>query len=193
MDYPPPQHPGSADERPPGPRRTLRCATARCVTRARAGDRVVLVARRVRGTIRIVGAARRYVTVAGDATVDRVVVRGATGVTLRGLRVREGVLVRDARDPVLRDLRVAGGIRLLRTQGGTITRTIARGPRAALAIEATPQQVRPRRTMLRRLVLRDSPVGLLLAGARWITGTGLAYRGNAADVSADGASSDVFL
>jgi hypothetical protein len=188
MDYPPPQHPGSADERPPGPHATHRCRTLACVRDVRAGDTVVLV-RDLRGTLRLT---RGFVRVTGDVTVDRVVVRRASGVVLRGLTVRDGVLVRDARDPVLRDLDVRGGIRLLRVRGGTVTRVVARGPQAALSVEATPDQVRPRRTMLRHVTLRDSPVGLRLVAARWLTATGLAFSGNGADTQADAATGDVF-
>jgi hypothetical protein len=149
-----------------------------------------VLVRDLRGTLRVT---RGFVRVTGDVTVDRVVVRKATGVVLRGLTVRDGVLVRDARDPVLRDLDVrGGGIRLLRVRGGSVTRVVARGRQAALSVEATPDQVRPRRTMLRRVTLRDSPVGLRLLGARWLTATGLAFAGNGADAQADAASSDVF-
>lgn len=203
-DYPPPSHPGAATERPPGPYETRRvCARRGCfqtvaaaVRAARAGDRIVVAAGRYRESVRIRGAAKRFVRLAGDgAVLDRLAIVAATGVSVRGLATRAGIVVRGARDFTLRDVSTRGGrygIRVVRSEGGTIARTsVAGASEAGVSIERTPAQTRPRRTMLRRVTVSSSPVGLRLVAARWVTATGLAARDVARGVEADAATADV--
>ena len=179
QDYPPPAPPDPVEQRPIGPWRTLRvCERPACfgtgaaaLRATRPGDHVVLQGRsdedvvvRRKGVV-LRGGRLRTVLVAAD----RVVVRGLTA---------DGVIVRDADDVGLRRLSVgSGGVRVRRSAGLSAADVRVVGARVAFDLRHTPDAVRPRRTMLRRLTAAGVGVGLLGVGLRHatLTGAGFAY------------------
>ena len=179
QDYPPPAPPDPVEQRPANPWRTLRVcerracfATAAAALRAaRPGDHVVVRGRvdedvvvRKEGVVLRGGRLRTVRVVA-----DRVAVRGLTA---------DAVIVRGAGDVALRRLAVGGGgVRVRGSAGLAVTDVRVVGARIAFDLRHTPDAVRPRRTMLRRLRATGASVGLLGVGLRHATlaGSRFAY------------------
>lgn len=170
------------------------------VDAARAGDTVQVPAGRWRESVTVRGSARRYVRLIGDPEKPgRVIlegagrrgvgvwVRGADHVTVRGFAARgfrtAGFAVSGADGVSLRDVVATGsgafGVRVTRSTGGVIADAHASGAaRAGFAIAATPEQTRPRRTIVRRVGASGNAVGLAGDGMRHVTVTGSSFHRN---------------
>ena len=219
--YPPPSNPGSVQKKPKGPFRTLKVGKDEryrtiqaAVNAARPGDRIKVSAGTYRESVRVNGARKRFIKIVGDPeNPQRVVlegsgkrqngitVKGADGVTLRGLKARRykanGFFVVNvtgyAMDRLIAELPGTYGLYAFNSKGGSMTNSLSYlAADGAYYVGQTPKQTRPLRTIIRNVKGWGSVVGYTGTNSRYVTITRSEFFNNALGVVPNSLDSEKF-
>jgi plastocyanin len=226
VDYPGPTKPGQAQGRPAGPHHTVRVCHTGCRYRtiqaaadaARAGDTIKVAHGTYNEGVSLRGAAKRYITIAGDtkhpekvvlegrglkgaAAQNGIVVNGADEVTIKGLTATHykgnGFFVVNDDGYTLAHLRAMQtgvyGLYAFNSMGGTMRDSEAAWNNdGGLYIGQTPVQSKPKRSLVTGIRSYGNVLGFSGTNMRYVTITRSQFFNNGAGIVPNALDSEKF-
>ena len=226
-DYPAPGKPGAIQKKPKGPFKTLHVCKSGCkfktiqkaVNKAKAGDTVKVADGTYKESVKVTGAAKRYLKLIGNvadpskvvidltnlkspANQNSVLISNANEVTLEGFTTQgyrgNGFFVTNATGYTFRDLRAIGhsgvyGIYAFNTIGGTMADSEASWNNdGGFYIGQTPPQTKPVRTIASNLKSFNNVIGWSGTNMRYVTIEGSQFYNNGVGVAPNALSSEKY-
>jgi len=202
VDYPAPTDPGQVQSAPAGPHRTLKVgpharfhSIQKAVDAAKPGDTVKLADGTYRESVKITGAAKRYVRLIGNKKDPRKVV--LDGTTLKAAKAQNGVMVNSANQVTVQGLTVKNwkgngvfllnvtgylvdqvramrdgtyGIYAFNSKGGTMSNSVgAWNNDSGFYIGQTPVQTKPIRSLVVNVKSYGNTLGFSGTNMRYVT------------------------